>query len=243
MNKCLKMSSAVLGIILLTTPVSGLFAQRYSQIDFDSVRQRITDSASAYYYPRLLRRYQGFDARLGLEDYQHLYYGYVFDEKYDPVNTVLTRREQVFRDQFGAKRYRAALQTARVLLAADPLNLKYNFLAGVCSEQLRDSAAARRFRARWAGLASAIRASGDGRSPATAYVVVRVPDEYQMLKALGLEFSAHIFRGPPAGRSGLCTDLFALKPNRQLLDTLCFNTNWSVQYLNETIEQQHDGRP
>ncbi|HTY07757.1 MAG TPA: DUF4919 domain-containing protein [Candidatus Edwardsbacteria bacterium] len=212
----------------------GLRAQKYSQIDFDSVQQRICDARSRYYYPPLLKHYLADDVSLRVDDYVHLYYGYVFHDQYRPVDPVRLHQEQELQAQFKAGKYKRAAALARRLLRQDPLNTDYLYWTGRCAEQRRDSALALRCRARWRNLVEAIRASGDGRSRATAFVVIRVPDEYQLLQALRLEYTAHLLHEDRLRQ--LYYDLFTLKPNRLGLDTLYFNTNWSYQFLAETID-------
>ncbi len=212
----------------------GLSAQKYSLIDFDSVQQQICDSASPYYYPALLKRCLADDGSLQPGDYAHLYYGYVYHDQYRPVDPGRLRREREMQELFKGGKYRKASALAFKLVREDPLNADYIFWAGRCSEQLRDTLAARKYLGRWRGLIEAIRSSGDGRSAATAYVVIRVPDEYQMLQALRLGYTSHILRGDRQRQ--LYYDLFPLKPNRLGLDTLFFNINWSYQYLSATID-------
>lgn len=231
-----------LAALLLASLAGSGWPQLISNVDFDAIRRAVSDTASPYYYPELRRRLLRFDPTLGRGDYRHLYYGQVYQDSYDPVNTTLLEREREYFVSVSAGKRAAAAAAARELVRRDPLNLKYNQMAAAILVQRGDSAAARAHLRRWRSLVDVILASGDGRSDSTAYVVTRVPDEYQVLAHLGLATTSHIFRGGPAGQRRY-SDVFALQPNRAGRDSVHFNTNWSYWYLQRSVEPDTRGTP
>ncbi len=234
--------SALCAALALGALAAAVGAQRISTVDFDAIRRAVSDTASPYHYPRLWRRLLDGDRTLGPKEYRHLYYGQVYQDSYDPINAGLFDRErEYFASERGGEWPRAA-DAARDLVRRDPLNLKYNRMAAASLLATGDSAAARGHLRRWRLLVDVILASGNGRSDATAYVVTRVPDEYQVLAHLGLATTAHIFRGGPAGQRRY-SDVFALKPNRAGRDTVHFNTNWSYWYLQRSVEPDTKENP
>lgn len=234
------MKKTVIALIGLASATATLPAQKFSNVDFDAIRRAVSDTGSVYHYPRLWQRFQKFDPSLDQRDYAHLYYGQVYQDSYNPVNTGLMEREREFFTSQRAKKWPQAAAAARDLVRQDPLNLKYNQMAGASLLANSDTASARRHRGRWQRLVNLILTSGDGRSDTTAYVVIRVPDEYQVLAHLGLESTAHAFKGSPGGKR-LYSDVFELKPNRTGRDTVYFNTNWSYWYLSRTVEPETKG--
>ncbi|MDI6739507.1 MAG: DUF4919 domain-containing protein [Candidatus Edwardsbacteria bacterium] len=234
------MKKTALALIVLTAVAAPLRAQKISNVDFDAIRRAVSDTGSAYFYPRLWKRFLRFDTTLDRRAYAHLYYGHVYQGDYNPVNTELIEREREFLECDKAKKRAKAAAAARALVDTDPLNLKYNHYAGMSLLRKGDTVSARRYRGRWTSLINLILASGDGRSDSTAYVVIRVPDEYQVMGHLGLEPTAHFFRGGPAGKR-LYRDVFELKPNKIGFDKIYFNTNWSYWYLNRAIEGETQG--
>jgi hypothetical protein len=216
-------------------------AQLISRVDFDAIRRAVSDSGSPYHYPRLWQRLLRSDPALDLSCYRHLYYGQVYQDSYDPVNTKLLEREREYFVNVREGKRAAAAAAARELVRRDPLNLKYNQMAAAGLLQRGDSAAARAHLRRWRSLVDVILASGDGRSDTTAYVVTRVPDEYQVLRHLGREASAHVFRSTSGKR--LYSDVFTLTPDGPGSDTLYFNTNWSYWYLRRSVEPDTKGNP
>lgn len=53
--------------------------------DDKALEAAVTNVSSPYYYPLLFERYREGDTTLNLEDYRHLYYGFVFEEGYQPL--------------------------------------------------------------------------------------------------------------------------------------------------------------
>ncbi len=54
------------------------------EIDFDKIKQETLDKNSRYYYPKLVRSFKSNDTIMNFEAYRNLYYGFVFQEDYDP---------------------------------------------------------------------------------------------------------------------------------------------------------------
>lgn len=54
--------------------------------DNDVIIAEISNSASPYYYPNLMMRYQAGE-KLSAEEYHYLYYGYAFQPEYKPLAT------------------------------------------------------------------------------------------------------------------------------------------------------------
>ena len=52
--------------------------------DFDEIEKEISKRNSDFYYPDLMNRFQRGDETLTSEDFHYLYYGYVFQEAYQP---------------------------------------------------------------------------------------------------------------------------------------------------------------
>lgn len=233
---------SLLAVLALGALAAAAGAQRISGVDFDAIRRAVSDTASPYHYPRLWRRLLDGDRTLGPQELRHLYYGQVYQDSYDPINAGLFDREREYFASERAGEWPQAAAAVRDLVRRDPLNLKYNRMAAASLPQCGDSAAARAHLRRWRLLVDVILASGDGRSDATAYVVTRVPDEYQVLAHLGLAATAHVFRGGPAGLRRY-SDVFVLGPNSAGRDTVHFNTNWSYWYLQRSVEPDTKERP
>jgi hypothetical protein len=82
-----------------------------------------------------------------------------------------------------------ALPAARAVIAERFIDADAHLLAAFCEENGGDPLGARLDRAIGAGLVHSIE-TGDGRTPATAFTVIDVDEEYSALRALGLKVTS-----------------------------------------------------
>lgn len=54
------------------------------KVDFDHVKEVINKPGNLYWYPDLLKKFLSNDTTMTLEEYRNFYYGYTFQEDYDP---------------------------------------------------------------------------------------------------------------------------------------------------------------
>ncbi|MDO7851533.1 DUF4919 domain-containing protein [Hymenobacter convexus] len=177
-------------------------AQKISNVDFDEIKRETTNPGSPYYFPKQLTRLQASDSTLQAKDYHYLYYGQVFQAGYNPEGA--GEASESFTKAFAAKQYREALALGAKDLRAQPFNLRLNTEMIVCASQASGRRLAQRYANRYFGLLRALRSSGDGHGPATAFVVASVDDEYTLLGYFNLDYSGQ-------SRAGT-TDIFTLKP-------------------------------
>lgn len=83
------MMRRVLFIFFITFFYISFFAQKpakfeVKKIDFDKIKENIQNPKSKYFYPRLMQSYLSNDTILDFEGYRHLYYGYTYQEDYNP---------------------------------------------------------------------------------------------------------------------------------------------------------------
>lgn len=55
-----------------------------AKVDFEKIKKETQDPHSRYYYPRLMKSFLSNDTVMSIDAYRHLYYGYVFQEDYNP---------------------------------------------------------------------------------------------------------------------------------------------------------------
>jgi hypothetical protein len=79
-----------------------------------------------------------------------------------------------------------ALKMARDILARDYMNIEAHFASMVSCSELKDQACAEHHTYVVRGMIGSILDSGDGKTPARAFVVVKSPEEYAVLRILGL---------------------------------------------------------
>ena len=210
-------------IFLFLSVVCSANGQKVSGVDFDVIKQNISNPASPFHYPGLLKKFQAADTTLTADDYTHLYYGQVFQDTYSPYSA----DDDDFLKVYNNQQYQEAIPLGETVLAQHPLSLKVLFKLLVCYDALGNKVLARSYARRYFSLSRAIVASGDGKSHETAYVVTAVPDEYQVVRDLELQ---------PAGRQSLIgqTDVLTVKAENAKDDApsrLYFNVSQPLAHL------------
>ncbi|MDE7125005.1 MAG: DUF4919 domain-containing protein, partial [Muribaculaceae bacterium] len=62
--------------------------RRIVRPDLETIKSETTDPTSSRYYPKLMQSYLSNDTTLTAEDFRFLYYGYLFQEDYEPYRHV-----------------------------------------------------------------------------------------------------------------------------------------------------------
>ncbi|MEX1000660.1 MAG: DUF4919 domain-containing protein [Crocinitomicaceae bacterium] len=171
-------------IFLLAVCSHLLQAQHVSQINFNKIKENITDSSSNFFYPKLLKKIEETDTTLLEEEYFHLYYGNVFQEGYYPYGTSHFKKD--FLDAYESGNYEQAFEKGEVALNAQPVDLELLLKMSILSFKLEKVELKRKFAGHFYAFLDVIYRSGDGKSLETAYVVTSVDHEYFIAGDLGL---------------------------------------------------------
>jgi hypothetical protein len=136
----------------------------------------------------LLKRAKSGDASL---DFKELRFAYTDTAEYNPYGGDREARNKMFA-ALNAKDYEVVRQQAEVMLAKNFLDLNGQFGAFVAHRGLGNTEKANLHKFLFEGLVHSIEKSGDGKSAATAFVVISVDEEYVLINFMGLR---------PAGQS------------------------------------------
>lgn len=227
----------IFAVLLNLIVCQNLFGQNISNIDFDYIKKETQDSLSLYYYPSLLTRYLNFDSTLTEKDFSILYYGNVFYDKYNPYGN--GKGEKEFMDLYKKGNFEEAIPFGKSILIENPINLEIIFKMLVCYHKLEDKVTARKYAAMYFPMLNAIYKSGDGKSHKTAYVVVKVADEYEILKNLELYSEQQALVGT--------TDVLTIAKNssgnankrrNKKIKKLYFNVSFPLGYLSEMFKKK-----
>ena len=178
-------------LLLLLCGITPMSAQEIEAPNYDLIRQQISNSRSASYYPLLMQRFQQCDTTLTLEDYRNLYFGFALREDYIPYQkpgeAVLEARARMALSKADTVCCPAALQTALSTLQDNPFDLPALSLIPICYYQLGDMENYHLWDSKLHGILDAIGSTGDGESAETAFHVINVEHEYEIINRLGLE--------------------------------------------------------
>ncbi|QCK16558.1 DUF4919 domain-containing protein [Mangrovivirga cuniculi] len=178
-------------LILITSIESYSQQDKFSDPDYESIKQEIKKQESPFNYQRLLKRYDQGDSTMTLQEKRHLYYGHSFRPEYSPysksiymdsINTILASSDSVI---INNKKF---LSYSDSVLLDFPFNLfildklYYYHLADNNSEK------ADIILAKINIILDAMLSTGDGITRETAIHVTYTSHEYFVINVLGLEY-------------------------------------------------------
>lgn len=183
-------------IALILTTVIGAMAQsklKTHKVDFKHVKEVIENPNSIYYYPKLMRSFQSDDTTMTIEAYRNLYYGYTFQEDYDPFRESVYSNvvEQLYYKQPHSRAECDSIEKyARMSLddnIFDMNQMKY-FIFSLKEKKKYNRAALRQFRLD--RLIATIMSSGKGTKE-EPWVVITPEHEYNIVNFLGYVATDH----------------------------------------------------
>jgi len=164
--------------VLFTICFQIVNAQEELKINYDEVKLKIENKQSEFYYPKLLTRFNEFDETLTIEEYALIYYGFTYQNEY------LNRQpdEKVIKELLKKEDYKQLVIECKKILTQNPVSLSANNNLGYALFKLgKDETEWGKYQKRYRALRKVIVYSGNGLSCETAFKVIYVSDEYNML--------------------------------------------------------------
>lgn len=170
-------------------------AQKFEikHIDFDSIRVATQDPQSDLFFPKLIKEFQSNDTTMTFEHYRGLYYGYVFQEDYNPF------RESPFSDMIESLYYKKQFTRAECDTIEKYAELSLNdnifdlqqmefYIFALKQKKKYARAAIRQYRLNH--IIAAILSSGNGTEE-SPWVVTSATHEYYIINKLGYVATDH----------------------------------------------------
>ncbi len=153
-------------------------AQDELRINYSEIKEQTENPNSPNYYPNLLKRYSDFDNELKLEEYALIYYGYTFQKNYLKNKSEETELSTLEKDE----NYKELITACEKYLSINPVSLKANNLMAYSLFKLnKPESEWRKYQDRYRVLRKVIVYSGNGLTCETAFKVISVSDEYDIL--------------------------------------------------------------
>lgn len=186
----MKTYKILLAISLLFAMTTMSMAQEIDEPDYKQIRQAITNSRGPHYYPTLMRRYVECDTTLTLEQYRYLYYGYTLQEDFVPYKSskkALTDARKRFTKAHGESTLAPEMiRLAKAQLDDNPFDIPAINMIAVSYLQIGDTVQYNVWDIKQKGIIDAIISTGDGAEPESAFHVIDLEHEYEVLHRLGL---------------------------------------------------------
>lgn len=166
---------------------------KVNKVDFNHVKEVIENPKSIYYYPKLLQSFESNDTTMSIEAYRNLYYGYTFQEDYDPFReSVYTNVvEQLYYKQPHSRAECDSIDKYAALALKDnifDLNQMQYYIFVLKEKKKHARVAIRQFRLN--RIVAAIMSSGKGTKE-EPWVVIAPEHEYNIVNLLGYVASDH----------------------------------------------------
>lgn len=186
------MKAIKIAIFLITIFNVSVLAQKVAKfevkkVDFAKIEEEIKNPNSKYFYPKLVKSYLSNDTVLDFEGYRHLYYGYTFQEDYNPFRE--SEFSQAIEHLYFKKEFTRAECDSIEKYAEKTLNdnifdfRQMNFCIFALREKKKlAKASIRQYRLNH--LIAAILSSGSGTKE-SPWVVISPNHEYDLLNFLG----------------------------------------------------------
>jgi hypothetical protein len=195
--------------------------QRLAQIDFDKIEKQVKSDTAKY--ARLLNRFVKGDSTLNDEELRLLYYGKAFQRDFNPFGR--HDLENSFWNYYSMNDFEKAIPVGEEILRISPFHTKIIYAMLMAYGAKTDTARTANMAFRYYSLLRTIWMSGDGKNEYSAFVVLLISDEYELVKQMELETSGE--QVPTK-----CCDVITLKqPNHLQMEKIFFNTQKISEYL------------
>jgi len=210
-------------LIWLSVWVVSSYAQspHHSIPDYAEIEKLTKDRSSAFHYDGLFARYRANDTTLTLRDYRMLYYGHFFQPDFSPFNQSAEADSIKWllgaKDELDESDWQMVVRLGTANVEKNPFDLKGLNMVWIAHRTMGDNTTAAIYFDKLKKLVQTILATGDGLSEQTAFHVVNVSHEYDILNILGYEFG-----GEQTLTDGKC-DYLSLKSNEENIEGLYFD--------------------
>lgn len=185
----------LLAIALLTllcfTLCPNLSAQDMEAPDYESIRKEIFNNRAQSYYPSLMERFIQCDTTLSLQDYRNLYFGFPLREDFVPYQderqSILDARRKMTAIKVDSTECQAILKDCQEALLDNPFDMIALAIVPICYYQMNDQENYQLWTCKLHGVLDAIGSSGDGATAESAFHVINIEHEYEILNRLNLE--------------------------------------------------------
>ena len=171
------MKHCILTLMMLCL-FGSLFGQDELNIDFDKIKAEVNNQERDSFYPKLLKRFNDFDSTLTLQDYSLIYYGFSFQDNYLKNSPKEDKLDELLK----SNDYEKVVLECHKILDSNPVSLLANNKMGFALFKLKKPESEwSKYQKRYRAIRKVIVYSGNGLTPETAFKVIYISDEYDIL--------------------------------------------------------------
>jgi len=218
---------SILSIFIFSHSFSQAF--EFEKPDYKKIGKETKKKKSEFYYKKLFNRYLDGDTTFSLDEKRHLYYGFSFQEAYSPYgSSIYTDSLEVFyeKDTLTEVDFNEIIRFSKLVLEENPFDLRAINNLNFSYYSLGDKEFEKLYNYKFFMIIDAIMSSGDGISEESAFYVLYVAHEYDLINALGFRFG---------GEQSLINtgyDYLTLQDNEFGIAGFYFEISRSLEHLN-----------
>lgn len=172
----------------------------YTIPDFEKIEQDVNNPSSHYHYPKLLSRFCKGDTTMTPTELERLYYGFTFQEDYDPYRDVKYNREKATdlytKENHTPEELDKIISNAIRVLSDYPFELRQMKLLSYAYSKKGDEEKSYLWEYKLRQILSVIISSGDGVSPESAWYVISSIHPYDVIYCFGFTPMDYVFVEP-----------------------------------------------
>ena len=193
--------------------------------------EKIKEFADSKKYNKLMKRYESNDPTLTLNEYRQVYYGYIYQENYNPYNKTDYGKniaQLYYKENLTRVECDSIIYCAELSLKEDPFNLEQmNYLIHAYRTQKKYNLA-EHWQIRLNNVLRAILSTGTGASPEDAWHVIDIGHEYALINFINHRYIVN--------KSEFITPHFdhiiLKKTNTNTPEGFYFNIKYSIENYN-----------
>lgn len=173
----MKMKAITISIFIIFSNVI-IYSQSATEFDLEKIKLATQDTNSEKFYPKLVTRFEQDDSTLTIDDYQHFYYGFAFQENFNPLISKIDSVNKLFqRNEFNQ-----IIRLCDTLLSKNPTSLTALLSKQIAIREIHgEKESYKTHKRKLDNLINAILHTGNGLNTETAYYITNVFDEYLIM--------------------------------------------------------------
>lgn len=170
-----------------------MYSQKVSfeKPNYKKIKRVINKKKSPLYYTRLYKKYTNINSKMTLKEKRHLYYGFIFQKRYDPfgINKYHDSLRLYAHKKHTKKSIQKMLFFSKHILQKNPFNIEVITYKASLLRKTNNKDALKIAKKQLQIIYDAINSSGDGLTSKTAYHVIFRKHKSDFLKHKNLKFN------------------------------------------------------
>ncbi|RZJ27806.1 MAG: DUF4919 domain-containing protein [Flavobacterium sp.] len=162
----------------------------FTKPDYDKIQKAIKDKKSDNYFPVLMERFSKRDTTMTDENYRNLYFGFMFQKKYNPYShsdKAEELRNYADLEKLDKAGLKKALDLIDEIYKENPFDLNAMNMQAYAYQLYGNPEMSKKVAATLGKILDVILQSGDGRTCETAFHVQSIQHEYLILNIFDLQ--------------------------------------------------------